>query len=232
MEFLSEIELYYTESVHEDIIIISGDEHKHISRVMRHRINDELYVTDGKGNIYLSKITGLDQDKISLSIISQKTYPNRFSNIYFCLPVIKNVDRLEYAVEKCTELGINHFIFFRSERTLRSSINISRMNKIASSAMKQSLQTYLPVIKEINSLSELTNGLENLILLDQKSNNKISSIIINKTQKYYFLFGPEGGFSEREIHNLKDARAFSLNQNRLRTDTAAICCASFMQALN
>lgn len=231
MEFLSDIELYFSGSFHQNNIIITGDEFKHITRVMRHRNNDELYVTDGKGNIYHGKISEIDKEKISLSIISQKTYPNRFSNIFFCLPVIKNVDRLEYAIEKCIELGINQFIIFKSERTLRSSINLSRLNKIACAAMKQSLQANLPVITIVESFSDLSGTDQNLVLLEQKSDIKLERIVIDKTKKYYFLFGPEGGFSEKEIQNLKDVQTFSLCRNRLRTDTAAISCASVIQTI-
>lgn len=214
-----------------DIISISGDEVKHITRVMRHSTGDEIFVTDGEGSIYKSKIKSISIDRVDLQITSKKFYENTLGNFCFCLPKIKNQDRLGFAVEKCIELGISKFTFFESERTIKSSIKQLRLEKIAISAMKQSLHMYKPVFTEINSFDSLLNAAEKVIILEQNSKMKLTDLVLNKNINYHFLFGPEGGFSQAELQRLSDSIFCTINSNRLRTETAAVSCASILQTL-
>jgi 16S rRNA (uracil1498-N3)-methyltransferase len=231
LEFLSDIELYYTESVYENSLSITGDEVKHITRVMRHNAGDELHITDGRGFIYTGKIISISKERVDLQIISHKYYENIFNNIFFCLPKLKSSERLEFAIEKCIELGISNFIFYESERTIKSSIKIARIEKIALAAMKQSLHSYKPVLSETNSIDTFLNLDGSIILLEQKCENKLTELILDKKTQYYFLFGPEGGFSNSELQKLKDKTLFRISSNRLRTETAAVGCASILQTL-
>ncbi len=146
---LSNIELYYTspENISKNKIIIEGEEYSHITKVMRHTMNDKLYVTDGDGNIYSCLINKINKNNIELGIENVLSYENRLKNIYFCIPKLKNNDRLEFALEKCTELGIINFVIFESERTISRANKIERWKKILLSAMKQSLHSFLPKIE-------------------------------------------------------------------------------------
>ena len=231
MEYLSDIELYYSAQVTDVNIAITGDEASHITRVMRHRIGDNLNVTDGKGYIYIGKINAITKYQVDLEVLSKNFKENILCNVYFCLPKLKSQERLEFAVEKCIELGISNFIFFPTERTIKSSIKLTRLEKIALSAMKQSIHSYKPLLTEINSFEELLNTEDEFIILEQKSKNKLTELILNKNIKYYFLFGPEGGFSNDEFLKLSNKQHYTMNTNRLRSETAAVCCASILQTL-
>ena len=228
LQYLSDIELYYSspENISNNEIRISGDDYKHIVKVMRHSVGDEIYVTDGKGEIFLSTIEDIKKDFLVASEKKALKYENEFSNIFFCIPKLKSSDRLEFALEKSTELGITNFIIFDSERAIHKSDKKERLGKIALSAMKQSLRSYLPVITAINSLKDIYKLEGNKIVLEQKSEKKISELKINREENYYFIFGPEGGFTKEEL-NLFDEK-YKLADNRLRTETAIIKCASLI----
>ena len=122
--------------------------------------------------------------------------------------------------------SITNFIIFDSERAIRKSDKKERWQKIVLSAMKQSLRSYLPNIEIVNSLNEILNLDGRKILLEQNSEKKISGAKINHYEKYYFIFGPEGGLSKEEM-NLFDEK-YKLADNRLRTETAIIKCASLI----
>ena len=229
MEFLSDIELYYSspENFGKEIIL-TGDELKHAVLVMRHRLNDKLFITNGVGKINYCKIVKIEKGYLILSPEKTFNYCNNFKNIYFCIPKIKNPERFEFALEKSVELGITNFIIFISKRTISKSINLERLNKIALSAMKQSLRSYLPKISVVDSVQsiKLLSGYK--LIFDQKSKRNFKSLNIVPSEKYYFLFGPEGGFDNEELRLFENEYKYNLNENRLRTETAIIKCASLL----
>ncbi|QQS37450.1 MAG: 16S rRNA (uracil(1498)-N(3))-methyltransferase [Ignavibacteriales bacterium] len=231
MEFLSEIELYYSPNVIGEKVKIIGEEVRHISKVMRHKPGDKLYTTDGKGFLYEGTIEKISKDEIEINIISKKYFENVLENIWFCLPKIKSQDRIEFAIEKCTELGITNFIFYNAEREIKSNLKRTRIEKVAMSAMKQSLRLHLPKIEEVNSITDLNKFNHNLIVLEQKSPSRLSDLKIISGSQFYFLFGPEGGFSEKETSLICSENHYSLGLSRLRTETAAVSCASIIQML-
>jgi 16S rRNA (uracil1498-N3)-methyltransferase len=131
-------------------------------------------------------------------------------------------------LEKSIELGFTDFVVFNSERTIGKKINQKRLEKISLAAMKQSLHPYFPKIAIIESLVKLNTNNCKIILFDQSSSNKISDFNIVKNQNYYFLFGPEGSFSENEIKHINPDVILNLGKNRLRSETAIIKCASII----
>ena len=141
---------------------------------------------------------------------------------------MKYSDRFEFSLEKCTELGITNFLIFNSERAIHKSNKKERWEKIVLSAMKQSLRSYLPEIAVINSLKDICNIEGDKIILEQNSQKKISGLKINPEEKYYFIFGPEGGFTNEELELFDKNSLYSLADNRLRTETAVIKCASIV----
>lgn len=228
-EFLSDVELYYTLPENCGVeITLAGDEFKHAVKVMRHKPGDELYVTNGYGEIFLCEVKLVEKDIIKLEVIKTFPYKNNLVNIYFCLPKLKNPDRLEFALEKCTELGITNFIIFESERTVSRSSKLERWNKIVLSAMKQSLRSFLPEILEIKSLSIVKDYPGEKIIFEQSAGTYFNNFKIDLVRKYFFLFGPEGGFSDEELRLFDDSKIYKLAENRLRSETAIIKCASML----
>ncbi len=229
MDYLSDIELYYSlpENCGEEIIL-TDDEFKHAFRVMRHRLGDILFITNGEGKIFSAKIVETSKEQFKLSLEKTFTYINNFDNIHFCIPKLKNPERFEFALEKCVELGITNFLIFESERTISTSSKLERWNKIALSAMKQSLRSFLPKISLIDSVKLINELAGEKIIFDQKSENQFGNLKRNPKENFYFLFGPEGGFTEKELQLFDKQQIFKLTENRLRSETAIIKCASML----
>ena len=194
---------------------------------MRHSVDDELYITDGKGKIYFGRINKINKNNLELNFEKTLTHENKLKNIFFCIPKLKNSDRLEFALEKCTELGITNFLVFDSERTISKGNKIERWNKILLSAMKQSLNSFRPKI-EVTNFKNIFNLTGIKIGLEQSSEKNIQDIKLNLYEKYYFIFGPEGGLSENELDYFKKENLYKLAGKRLRTETAIIATVSLI----
>lgn len=221
------IELYYTPSelISENLLLIKDEENIHIVNVMRHKVNDELFITNGEGTIYKGIIKNLQKNFTEVLIQDKLSIENKFQNIFFCLPILKNSDRFEFAMEKSTELGITNFIIFTSKHSIKKSANIKRLEKIVLAAMKQSLRSYLPKIYLKNGITEILNLEGRKILLEQNANKLLHQIELNKNENYYFVFGPEGDLDENEKLLFDEENIFKLTENRLRTETAIISTA-------
>ena len=226
-DFLSDVELYFSERVSETSrkIYLSGDEARHIVKVMRHNEGDEIFVTAGKGKIFRTIITGIAKDEIIAEIKEEKDYENKFENIILAIPIMKNFDRLEFALEKSVELGITRFVVFRAKKSGPKNPKLERWRKILTAAMKQSLRSYLPEISFIENISELKN--EKILFFDQNAEIKISDWLTkneerNFREKMFFVFGPEGGLTENEMNGFSNSEKLRLTENRLRTETAVI----------
>ncbi|MFC2134279.1 RsmE family RNA methyltransferase [Bacteroidota bacterium] len=223
---LSNIELYSTDrkNVQDNHLKIDGDDVHHISKVMRHKKDDEIYVTDGNGSIYLVNISEIGKDEIEAAIIKTFNFKNNFQNITVCIPILKSHERLEYALEKCTELGITNYFIYEAKRSTPKGIKLKRWEKLVLAAMKQSLRSYLPSIKELKSLS-LLNDLPGIkIVFDQNSGNSFVEFIKEmksiENENIYLVFGPEGGLSEEELNSIDEKEFYRLTNNRLRSETA------------
>jgi 16S rRNA (uracil1498-N3)-methyltransferase len=226
---LSNIELYYSskENISDEIITLFGDEFKHAVKVMRNNIGDILYVTNGVGSIFKSEISSIEKDQLSAKIIETVEHKNRFENIFFCIPKLKNPDRFKFAIEKSVELGITNFLIFESKRTIAKGNNIKRWEKIVLAAMKQSLRSFLPKIQLVNRLLDIAELDGEKIIFEQNTQKKfIFNNDINK--KYCFIFGPEGGLTENEIELFKTANIYTISDHRLRSETAIIKVASLL----
>lgn len=230
LEHLSNIELFYSlpENISGNEIMLSGDEFHHAVKVMRHHSGDEIYVTNGEGKIFNGDIIEILKDSLIITVKKEFAYKNKFANVVFCLPKLKSPERFEFALEKCTELGITNFVIFESERTVSKSSKIERWQKIVLSAMKQSLQSFLPVISIVGSIKEIKSFEGKKIVFEQDTKNIFSCLPENKEDKYYLLFGPEGGLSPKELSLFNEDELYKLAVNRLRSETAIVKCASLI----
>jgi 16S rRNA (uracil1498-N3)-methyltransferase len=230
LEHLSNIELFYSkpENFRTDKIILEGDEFHHAVKVMRHHPGDEIFITNGEGKVFNGYINEILKDTLDVTIKKEFVYKNKFSGVTFCLPKLKSPERFEFALEKCAELGVTDFIVFESERTIAKSAKIERWRKILLSAMKQSLQSFLPTISTAESLREIKNMDGRKFIFEQNTENVFRGLPEDITGKYYFLFGPEGGFSLKELALFKDDEVLKLADNRLRSETAIIKCAALL----
>ncbi len=228
LEHLSNIELYYTlpKFISKNKVILLEDEFKHAVKVMRNSVGDNLYVTDGEGNIYKSEILSIKKDSLAAQVKKIHTYKNEGINVVFCIPKLKNPDRLRFAIEKSVELGITSFKIFESKNTVSKTSNLKRLQKIAVAAMKQSLRSFLPQI-EFDTFDEIIKCDGIKIIFDQNAKNEF--IPEDKSiEQVFFIFGPEGGFDNSELNKIEATKIFNLANKRLRTETAVVKCASLL----
>jgi 16S rRNA (uracil1498-N3)-methyltransferase len=230
LEYLSNIELYFCSSVSKDekSFQLADEEFHHATKVMRNKTGDSIFATDGNGKIYEGVIISIEKQNIFADVIKYNSYKNRLNNFTFCIPNLRNPDRFKFSIEKCVELGITNFVLFNSERSVSKSFNADRINKILLSAMKQSLQSYLPKVEVYDSLLKFGELSDVKVLFEQNSENKLANQVFDETKNYYMIFGPEGGFSEKDMLHINPTLILNLAENRLRSETAIIKVASLI----
>ncbi|MHB8339337.1 MAG: 16S rRNA (uracil(1498)-N(3))-methyltransferase [Ignavibacteriaceae bacterium] len=230
MEYLSNIELYFSSpnNIFREKIKIEGEEFKHITKVMRHTEGEEVFVSDGCGKIFKTKISKVDLSSVEMNIQNIYRFENSLANIFFCIPRLKNPERFEFILEKCTEFGITNFIIYDADRAISRGNKIERWNKILLSAMKQSLRSFLPKISFETSVEAIKDKPGIKFIFEQNSNQQFEGIKTDSTSNCYFIFGPEGGLSERELDLFKDFEKYKIAENRLRSETAIIKCAALL----
>lgn len=230
MEYLSNIELYYSApgNFSAGEVKISGEEFYHIVKVMRHLPGDELHVTNGRGIVFKINIEQIFKDQLTASIKNTISFSNDNANKFFCIPRLKSPERFEFALEKCVELGVTNFIVFESKRTIAKGAKFERWNKILLSAMKQSLRSFLPDVTYAKSINDIIKMEGEKIVFEQNSKQCLKNKILDPSQKYYFIFGPEGGLDDTELTLFSEECFYELGTNRLRSETSIIKAAAVL----
>ncbi|MAT58231.1 MAG: hypothetical protein CMF23_09690 [Ignavibacteriae bacterium] len=227
--FLSDIDLFYSSKISEEQskVFLDDEEFNHAVKVLRKNVYDEIFITDGIGKIYQCEIRFIEKKNLTAEISKKYSYNNRFSNLTFCLPLLKNKERQEFALEKSIELGITNFIYYSSDKSFKSKPNLERINKIALAAMKQSLQAFKPNISFVKSINDLKNDNSEIIYFDQKGEDYLESYLntYSNDKNYVLIIGSESGFSDSEMNYLRDKTSLKLSNNRLRSETAVIYAA-------
>lgn len=228
LELLSDIELFFSEEVDSEKVTISDDEYTHCVKVFRKKVGDKIFITDGKGNIYNCIIEAINKKLLTAKILSISFQQIKYPDFYFCIPLLRNKDRLRFALEKLIELGITNLILYTAQRSVADKFNPEKFRKIAIETIKQSLLANLPVIRYMSSTAELQQLPGIKVIFDQKAETRFSFNSIETDKKYCFIFGPEGGLAENEIDLFDNKILVNLSENRLRTETAIIKVASII----
>ncbi len=211
--------------VQREELIIRGQEAIHINRVLRYSTGDEIHATDGNGYLYRCKISRVIKDELTAEIRNTDFEARPLPYLTLCMGIIKKRDRLELSIEKAIELGADEVVLFRGAYSQKENVRQDRIESVVLSAMKQSLRRWLPKIRVVNSLEEaFTYQNEPSVVAFADETTKAGQDGLKKSDHYYLVVGPEGGFSEseRSLLQSKNAIAFSLGKKRLRTETAAI----------
>jgi 16S rRNA (uracil1498-N3)-methyltransferase len=234
----SAMELFYTNviSTNQSEAEFDSFESQHILKTMRKSEADFIHFTDGHGRLFQGRISETKPTlKVQCNLVNQLKWPPPVLSI-LGIGFIRH-SRLDYLIEKATELGVNKFYFFKSRYTNYYTENVTRWEKITRQAIKQSNRLYLPEIEFSNDFSDFLNamsGVKNKFLADQsglKSPVKVFESLNNTSDEdIIFIIGPEGGLDKQEIEQAKNYKFLpvSFGEHRLRTETAAITAASYI----
>ena len=210
---------------------LSEEESFHAAKVLRLKSGQQIHILDGNGKKYQAELENVDAKKSTfshLTLIEQLNNPS--FKIHLIIAPTKQMERMEWMVEKCTEFGIHSIHFIHSRYSERKEIKLNRLEKIAISALKQSKNLFLTeihAIQPIKSFYQLnTDSTKEQKLFACITSDPIKSLIksIDANKEYYIMIGPEGDFSKEESQEiLKNGwRPFHLGKSILRTETAGI----------
>ena len=205
-------------------IYLSEDESKHACRVLRLKMNDEVSLLDGVGGVYHARIEEDNPKKCLLQIIAVTHDTKPTHEVHIAIAPTKNMDRIEWFVEKATEIGMTELTLLICEHSERKIVKTERLEKILISAMKQSKRTFIPKLNAVVSFSEFMKQHTQGALAHCEEGEKKTLQTVCKASNYPILIGPEGDFSSKEIAAAK-TNGFDfvvLGNTRLRTETAGI----------
>ncbi|MDX5423262.1 MAG: 16S rRNA (uracil(1498)-N(3))-methyltransferase [Hymenobacteraceae bacterium] len=230
--------LFYTPDITSEIYTLTEEESKHCTRVLRLQQGDTVYLVDGVGGLYTAIIQNAHHKKCQLQIIDKQIEYGKLPYItHIAVAPTKNMDRMEWFVEKAVEIGVSEITFLLCEHSERRQLRLDRLEKIAVSAMKQSQKGYLPLLNDLTpfhrfiqkSIPERTF----IAHLEDSATKSIKSYY-EYGQPHCVLIGPEGDFSSEEIVAAYGAgiRPVTLGQSRLRTETAALVACHTLNVLH
>jgi 16S rRNA (uracil1498-N3)-methyltransferase len=214
------------------------EEAGHCLRVLRLSEGDEVTLTDGKGTFYQAQITSTAHKRCEVKILSTTLQEPLWEGyIHVAIAPTKNLDRMEWLVEKMTEIGVDEISFLNCRYSERRIIKTERIEKIVVSAIKQSLKARLPRINEMADFSDFIHhdfSGRKFIAHCYETNKIILNDTLQRGERAVVLIGPEGDFSEEEVRDAIAAgfEPISLGPSRLRTETAALVACHIMNLKN
>lgn len=227
--------IFFSTHIEGNTIFLGDEESNHCKNVLRLQAGAQVLVTDGKGYWYDAVVDTLGKKEVSLTVLqTREGERNRNYYLHIAIAPTKNIDRMEWFVEKAVEIGVDEISFIQTARTERKHLSVERMEKIAVAAMKQSVKATATKINELtafdkflkntgsdscNFIAHLAEGLPRKTLKDE-----LIAVQGKNQPSLVMLIGPEGDFTESEIKTSL-GKAFvpvSLGASRLRTETAGV----------
>lgn len=230
--------LFYTPDIQSQFYQLDEIESKHCVKVLRLKEEDTIHLIDGKGTLYLAKIIDAHPKRCTVECIeTHKEFGKRNYKLHVALAPTKNIDRTEWFMEKCTEIGIDEFTPLLCQYSERKIIKLDRLFKVITSAVKQSLKAYHPVLNEITKFSDLVSSNfdgEKYIAHCYPGEKAHLKNLCKINQNVLVLIGPEGDFSPEEVKLAKENGfiEISLGESRLRTETAGVVACNIVSLAN
>lgn len=230
--------LFYTPDIDGDTYCLKAEESKHCVRVLRLGEGDEVTLVDGRGGFYTAVITAGEVKRCEVKVTRKiRDYGKRPFHLHIALAPTKNIDRTEWMLEKCTEIGTDEFTMLLTAHSERREVKTERLEKVIVSAMKQSLKAYMP---RLNSLTGFKNfvvsckqGQRFVAHCNEGEKKRLDEVYIPGSDAV-ILIGPEGDFSMEEVKLAVDAGFIpvTLGESRLRTETAGVVACHSINFLN
>lgn len=216
---------------------LPDEEAQHCLRVLRLTEGDEILLTDGKGCFYKATISRAHPKHCEVAVQSSWRQPPLWNfRIHIAVAPTKNMDRMEWFVEKATEIGIDEITCLNCRFSERREIKIARLEKIVVSAVKQSKKATLPMLNGMTDFKEFVkrpfDG-RKFIAHCNESEKFLLKDLYHPGENALILIGPEGDFSEEEVKEALNQgfEPISLGESRLRTETAALVACHTLHVL-
>lgn len=213
-------------------VLIDPDEQMHIIKVLRMKNGDKIFLTDGEGQLVKGNLL-IEGKKVSLQNIEIQPQKQDFQpSLHIAIAPTKNMDRIEFFIEKATEMGISEITFLQTDNSERKNLNLDKIQKQVVGASKQSLRTYFPKVNDLIKFKDFIKTINPETSFVAHCDESLERIRIQEVQiseKWTVFIGPEGDFSTSEIQQLSELgiKAITLGEQRLRTETAGIYVASW-----
>ena len=218
---------------------LNPEESHYAVRVLRLNKGEECIVFNGKETVQKAICINPDPNKMELRIIDTEIRKvPAYRQIHIAISPTKKMDKMEWFVEKCIEIGIGKITFLKTDHGIRNKLRIDRLNKLVLSAGRQSGNFYLPEIIALNDFKTLIDQSKesNKFIAHVDTKNELSVYDLKKTSSdFLILIGPEGDFSDNEIElaHKNGFRSLSLGKSRLRTETAGlVACVQLNYLIN
>lgn len=221
--------------------IIEGEDVKHISKVLRCRVGEELEICDNDNNEYICEITNIDKSQVDLNILKRvdiKRESDLKIKVYQGLP---KGPKMEMILQKLTEVGVDEIILVQTKRTVvkvddkKEDKKIERWERIIYEAAKQSKRGKIPKLRGVLSFKEALADMKendfNIAPYENEKTKTIKQAIKGKDINNIGIFvGPEGGFEDTEINAIEEmgGQSVSLGPRILRTETASLVASSIV----
>lgn len=228
---------YVPDAAHQ--LELPTDEATHATRVLRLKSGDEMFLMDGAGTFYRAEVTLVSNKKclyeIRETMLQEKTWNG---NIHLAIAPTKMTDRIEWLVEKATEIGFDDITFLNCRFSERKVLRIDRIEKIVVSAMKQSRKPWIPQVHEMMPFTDFVKanhtGKKYIAHCYEEivRNDLFDELLsMNTPNDITVMIGPEGDFSidEVELAMSHGFESISLGNSRLRTETAGLSAVMMAQ---
>lgn len=232
------MQLFFQEDIPHERFTLSPEESKHLAKVLRKSVGDLVYFTNGRGELFTCRIEEINPKKTQLQVMERKSVPQEDFHIHLAIAPTKNQDRLEWMVEKITEIGCDEITFLYTAHCEKAYLKLDRLERKIIAACKQSLKSWKPTLNGQVDFSTFI-GTERfadfqkfIAYVDEK--NVPLHIQAEKASPYLVLIGPEGDFAAEEIQEALDAgfSSCSLGKSRLRTETAGMVAVHTLNLIN
>lgn len=216
--------------------LLSDTESFHLIKVLRHQIGDMIYLTDGKGLLAKVQLLNKDTKALLVKYIETVSFSEQKNGLHIAISPTKNMDRLEWFIEKACEIGIQEITPVLFSRTERKKIPLERVQKIIVSASKQSKNLNFCKFNDVISFEKfIQQDFENQNVMIAKigATTKISDLTMEYKDSL-ILIGPEGDFTEQEIKKCEEKlfQPICLTTSILRVETAGIAAVVQYNMLN
>lgn len=218
--------------------VLPEEESQHAVKVLRMQVGDVILLVDGVGGFYKAVILNPHPKHCEFEIKETILEAGKRNyKVHIAIAPTKNIERLEWFIEKATEIGIDQITPIICRFSERKIIKAERLEKIIVSAAKQSLKAYFPVLNPLCTFDELISkrkASQKFIAHCYEEDKKLLQNEIKKSSDVLILIGPEGDFSKEEVQSaiLHDFIPVSLGESRLRTETAGVVACHTIAILN